>query len=361
MSERLQLPDGDLIEQAAYWFTVLRNDECPVTVRKAFDLWLDETNAHRDAYREIERAWLVTQGLDRQPEMLGLRHSAILRSVSPPDGLTKRYLWRGIAAAMVLVGLGTIGFYQFVAEPERTIVPVIAQEAVIPAQTPASQLIETAVGERSTFVLDDGSTVDLNTATRLKTVFSSTGRDVFLLQGQALFSVTTDRSRPFVVYAGDKRITALGTEFEVRLDRSDVAVTLLEGKVEVAKLKLADRDAAPEPLQTIQLTAGQRVSGSLERAESVSHEAIDRALGWREGRLEFKDEALAEVVYEINRYSIHEVQLAEPALAELRVSGSFKAGSVDNFVSALTSVYPLHTEQSVRANGSRLILVRAGK
>src|SRR5690606_15701139 len=91
----------------------------------------------------------------------------------------------------------------------------------------------TGIGQRSTVTLQDGSIVELNAQTRIKVAFGAERRSVQLLDGQAIFRVAKDASRPFVVHAGDREIIALGTAFDVRLDPSAMRVTLLEGKVAV--------------------------------------------------------------------------------------------------------------------------------
>ena len=129
--------------------------------------------------------------------------------------------------------------------------------------------------------------------------------------------------------------------------------------MEVADLTVGAAGEVGAVPQTIELSAGQRVSGDLGQAQEVSKDDLSRALSWRQGRLAFKNETLADVVYEINRYSVDQVRLAEPELGELRVSGSFKAGSVEGFVSALTAVYPLESTTQISTSGALDLVVRA--
>ncbi len=87
----------------------------------------------------------------------------------------------------------------------------------------------TNVGQRSTFALDDGSSVELDAESLINVKFSDRGRDVELVRGQVLFNAARDPHRPFIVHAGNRTIVAIGTEFDVRLDRRSVQVTLIEG------------------------------------------------------------------------------------------------------------------------------------
>ena len=358
MSERVRLPETGVTEQAAYWFTVLRDDDCPVATQKAFELWLDEDPEHRTAYSRVEYAWAATAGLENEPSMTGLRHAAIRQSVKPRFRFGHAMAAAAAAVVVAVVLAALFADSVTVVEDEPLESDVAATTA---GQAPdGNPVIETAVGERSTFQLSDGSSVDLNTATRLRVAFDEERRSIVLLEGQALFDVAQDPNRPFVVFARDRKITAIGTQFEVRLDRKDVAVTLIEGKVEVARLLLTESGEGAEAPQAIELEAGQRVSGELTEAQSVSEDELSRALSWREGRLDFENEALADVVYEINRYSTDKVHLADATLGELRVSGSFKAGSVENFVLALTEVYPLKSREEAARSGGRNLVVYSG-
>lgn len=94
-------------------------------------------------------------------------------------------------------------------------------------------LYETALGEHRTVVLDDGSRVDLNTATHLTVHLSRDRRAVALETGEVLFEVAPDPARPFVVTAGALRIRDIGTRFDVDRRPERVTVAVLEGRVQI--------------------------------------------------------------------------------------------------------------------------------
>ena len=93
--------------------------------------------------------------------------------------------------------------------------------------------ITTELGEQRNLTLSDGTRVALNTATKIRVRYDNAARRVELERGEALFEVAKVPARPFVVIAGGRRVTAVGTSFVVRRDNEEVAVTLLEGKVTV--------------------------------------------------------------------------------------------------------------------------------
>src|SRR5690606_34928319 len=97
--------------------------------------------------------------------------------------------------------------------------------------TQGQSMLTTKVGERRILTLADGSTVMLNTDTRLRVRFSDSHRTVFLENGEASFDVAKDAARPFIVKAGNTQIAAIGTTFDVRWLGQALAVTLVQGRV----------------------------------------------------------------------------------------------------------------------------------
>src|SRR5258708_31845445 len=94
----------------------------------------------------------------------------------------------------------------------------------------------TEIGAREMVPLADGSKVELNTDTRIRTVVTKERRTVWLDRGEAYFEVVPDTSRPFVVLAGSRRITVVGTKFAVRRDGDEVQVKVPEAIVHVEAL-----------------------------------------------------------------------------------------------------------------------------
>lgn len=118
--------------------------------------------------------------------------------------------------------------------------------------------VATAVGEQRTLTLEDGSRVYLNTATRAVMHYDEKVRRVELERGEALFEVAKHPAWPFIVTAGDRQITALGTAFVVRREEHDLTVTLVEGQVTVTPAQI---DKTPVPLEETRiLSPGQRLT-----------------------------------------------------------------------------------------------------
>lgn len=150
-------------------------------------------------------------------------------------------------------------------------------------------------------------------------------------------------------------VRAVGTRFNVY--RTDDAVTVLEGRVEVTAEVVSVPAVAPAaPVVPIALAAGEQTR--IEARAPVVTRQLERpkkAVAWQERRLKFERATLAEVIAEFNRY--HAMVLEDPALATKRINGSFDASdraSLVGFVEEFEDV-------EVEARGDRIaVRARAG-
>jgi len=199
----------------------------------------------------------------------------------------------------------------------------------------------TDIGEQMSVQLDDGSTLRLNTDSRVRVRFTGQVRRVHLDHGEAFFQVAHDSQRPFLVQAGSAQVRAIGTRFDVRRDGQTVRVVLTQGVVKVDSWRAPETAVTLKPGQAVNLAAGQ-----LARAETVDSQA---AVSWTQGQLTFHDRPLSEAVAEVNRYSRRKVMLGAGAPARSRVNGVFEIGDVDTFVAAVSEGLDLTAER--RADG----------
>ena len=160
-----------------------------------------------------------------------------------------------------------------------------------------------------------------------------------------------------MVQAGNRRITALGTAFDVRLSATAVAVTLIEGRVTVETTAMAVVGGTPQPREAppaILLPGEQLLATATPGTIPVVRKAdIRRATSWREGMLLFEGETLAQAIAEVNRYGGRRIEIGDPALADLQISGAFKTGQPEAFIDTLSWYLPIRV---VEADGQRIIL-----
>ena len=198
----------------------------------------------------------------------------------------------------------------------------------------------TAVGERETVTLADGSQIDLNTDTQLRVDARADRPRVWLDKGEAYFRVKHDKVRPLVVIAGDQRIVDLGTEFLVRRDENGFQIAVAHGRVNYEAPKTV---TGPRLLTLIEgdfLTTDGR---SLSLAKKSPHELANN-LGWRRGVIVFDGTTLADAVTEFNRYNRKKLVIANVAASRLTIDGTFSSDSLEGFTDVVRHVLQLRVE-----------------
>jgi transmembrane sensor len=194
----------------------------------------------------------------------------------------------------------------------------------------------------------DGSRVELNTATVIRSAMTGQRREIWLDRGEAFFDVAHHDGLPFVVHAGNRRITVLGTKFSVRRESDKVIVSVLRGRVRV------DDADNPKSVRSAIITAGDM---AIARGPSTllalrAEEKVESALAWRDGMLNFDDMRLGDAASEFNRYHNRKLLVDDPSVADMRIDGAFQASNIDAFVRLLHDAYGLKVEQS--AQGVRI-------
>ncbi|PLP99807.1 FecR family protein [Cupriavidus pauculus] len=222
----------------------------------------------------------------------------------------------------------------------RTIGSTVAAIGVLTAALwtidPAWQTsqLATRIGERTTWTLRDGSTIQLNTHSVAVVENHLRSQRVILEQGEARFTVSHGW-RKFVVQAGNATILDIGTVFNVRRLPDDPAravdIAVLEGEVAVS---------TPTARQAVSLLAGRtiEVSGSGAMTERAMHP--DSAT-WADGRLVLDGTPLRTLVAELQRYRVAPIRLRDEDVGALRLSGDFDIGRLEPLIDALPAMLPV--------------------
>jgi len=184
--------------------------------------------------------------------------------------------------------------------------------------------------------------VELNTASVVRTALGGQRREVWLDRGEAYFEVAHDPEHPFVVHAGSRDVTVLGTKFSVRHDGDKVIVAVREGRVRV------DDVSEARAVRSTTITGGDTAvaQGAATLVTAKSEERVESALAWRDGMLNFDQERLVDVAAEFNRYNARRLTVADAAAAQTRISGSFPTSRPESFVRLLRDAYGLKIEES---------------
>lgn len=302
-------PESAQAEEAVTWFARLRSGRMTAQEQAAFQTWRSRSPAHEAAWQEIGALW-------NEPE-LAAAAGEMEQAVVPTAGARRRaWLSVRVAAAAAMAALAVVA---------------VLYLAEVPLRWQADYM--TSVGQRHTLTLADQSTITLNTDSAVAWSYGMDRRDIRLLKGEAFFRVQPDVKRPFVVKHEGVTAKAVGTAFLVRERQGRIQVTVIEGVVAV--------HTGQADVQSLTATAGQQI---LITAEGARVSSVNAALAaaWTTGRLVFDNVPFSEVVAEIGRYHPGYIGLWNPALAQLRVSGSYNLADTSHILTTLTQTLPVH-------------------
>lgn len=319
----------EMLEAAMLWRHRIDSGEWSVDDEANFEIWLQADERHALAYEEIRELCGFLDQHAASPELLGARkevlasaHRRARRRWTGPAVVLRAPTRRAIAAALVAGVVGSAGAWALI---ER------------------GDVYQTKRGERRAVILDDGSVLSLDAMSKVAVRYTEAERRLTLERGQARFDVAHDVSRPFSVTAGDRRIIATGTAFNVDMLAPEVRVTLIEGRVVVLQQgRGALRPALPSS-KAVALRAGQSLVAKKDGGPpKVAAADLAEATAWQQGQLVFNDEPLAQAVQRINRYTSQRIAVADDTVGAITVSGTFNAGDIDAFVEAVNSFLPVH-------------------
>ena len=317
----------EAIRVAAHdWHARIEAGEMTPAERQAFETWLAAAPRHRAAYERAAALWREVGGIERSAlSPRSLRPLARERLIAwagrtSRDGRRPRRALRfaggsaviaALLLALLLTGLPGLPFS-------------------------GGERFETQIAETRSVALADGSRVTLGARSRVTVELEETRRLVRLRSGEAFFQVASDPTRPFVVEAGDTRVEALGTAFDLRYRDSGLRIAVAEGTVEV-------RTAGTKGAATSErLSAGQEIfadnQGALGDIAAIRPDAVGL---WRHNRLVYTGARLSEVVADANRHHEDWIFLRDDTAAQLEITAVFDAGDIEGLLAALGEALPI--------------------
>jgi transmembrane sensor len=190
-------------------------------------------------------------------------------------------------------------------------------------------------GERSEFLLPDGSHVHLNYESQIRfpLEFDENYR-VVELRGEAFFQVVKNSDKPFIVKVNNLETEVLGTSFNIKsLENSPTTeISLVTGKVKVY--------VQENPSKIIYLSPGDQLRYDDRTKELISGEFnLDKVTSWKEGTLIFENSSLAEFIDKLERWYGVEVQLDGKSNEEWKINGRYQNEKLDDILKGLSFVY----------------------
>jgi transmembrane sensor len=311
-----------VLAEASAWLARLQGPGRTDAAEAAFKTWLAEDAAHARAFARVTDIWDIIPGAAR---FSGASTATHARRPRP-----RQRLWLAAAACFACLSVVGGGTWLYLRDP----------------------VYRTAIGEQRTVALIDGTYISLNTDTALTVSYRQAERRIHLEHGEAMFDVSRNPQRPFFVQVGNEQVRALGTVFDVRSEKDGLAVFLLKGRVEVSP-----HPVAPSSIQLAQATVlspGDRITLNSSGGQTLDRPNIAEMTAWRQGEVMFDNATLSDAIAELDRYGVTHVELGDPALASLRVSGVFAVRNPGEFASTVAELHELKVVRS----GDRTIIER---
>ncbi len=329
--------DDELGDEACEWLARLNAHDVSAHDKAQFEAWRAADPRHARAVEEAALVWrrLVDAGdlaraVSEGQQFNSLTDRAIERSLQARARARRVAL---AAAATVVVALSA-GWWYGIQRPDDT--------------------FRTAIGEHSIVKLQDGSSLELNSDSRVRVTYTDRLRVVTLEQGEAYFDVKGDSKRPFWVAAGESWVGAVGTAFSVDMRSAGVRVTVREGAVKVAARTIGSVRSIAQPVTATGdlVQAGQQFNmrGDAREVRSLSTPQLARSLAWRAGQIYFKEDRLADVVDELKRYSGLDIVIEDDGSRQFTLAGTFEtnAEGIEALLASLEKGFGLN----VRRTGS---------
>jgi transmembrane sensor len=337
-----------IYDEASEWLVEFRTGDVDPATRRRFNSWLRISPEHVRAYLELAAIWNEGSRLDPSHTFDATKlidepdSNLVPLKVPGGGGAGVSGLSRGDGRTLEAGGRRPHHF-RFAAAAAAAMLSILIGAYFYIQQR---GLYSTDIGEQRSITLVDGSRIELNSRSQLRVHFTNHARDIELLEGQALFQVANDKTRPFIVHSANTQVRAVGTQFDVYRRESGTTVTVVEGTVSVdpservTAAKAGDGPGANAEAQSsaLMLTAGQQVTVSAFTPAKAGFQAkpdiqppiakpanIATATAWTQNRLVFESATLIEVADEFNRYNERRLVIENPELHDFHITGTFSS------------------------------------
>lgn len=299
-----------VLDEAIAWQLRLGSGEAQAEDEAAFSRW-------HSAHSEHARAWQQLGMLDRSLAAAAIpaARGALLRA----PGESRRKLRRMAGTGLSLLLAGCLG--------------LAVGNRYLPVRYALADVV-TGTGEMRELRLPDNTLVKLDSRTALDIRFDAGERRIVLLDGEIMVQTAHGDSRPFIVETRDGRLRALGTRFLVERQDQGTLLSVLQSAVAARPEQGSKETVVPQGRHVLVKTYGL---GPLEANGATSD-------AWTHGMLVADNLRLADLVEQLGDYRRGYLGI-DPALADLRISGSFSLSDTDLALDSLPPTLPVRIER----------------
>lgn len=253
-------------------------------------------------------------------------HHAIHKNESrkKPTLVRRIYNWYAVAAAVLLIPMLISGGIWFLTQ---------SQEETVIAEASVSSTLFAPMGSRISFTLPDGTKGWLNSGSSLEYSLPFNQNRQIAVLGEAWFDVAHDTDHPFEITVGNSKVKVLGTKFNLNAYPDDkyIEVVLEEGKVEFS-VSVCTSSIEMKPDERLVFSDG---AINIDKTEAAKYAA------WKEGKLVFRGDPMAEVARRIERWYNVEVELVDKELEKYVIRGTFQDDSLEEVFRYLSMTSPI--------------------
>lgn len=294
--------------------------ECTDIETKTIHQWTNSKPENKSIFNEYEQLWLISESnkIDENidDEWKNFESKVFVQSESetkiiPLNSQKGSYkiFFRLAASITLIIAISALAYYFSGTKYQE----VVATNTVIES------------------ILPDGSQVSLNANSKIQypATFEKNKRKI-ILDGEAFFDVSHDKTKPFIIEAGDVSIEVLGTSFYVKTNNENnkTEVVVKSGKVAVFETKNKE--------SKVLLEAGQKTEFS---TNETNHQIIENNdvnfLSWKTMNLSFDNIQLSKVIEDINKAYHSDLKIINPTVNNCLITVSFENQNLESVLKIL--------------------------
>ena len=315
--------DSTLNKTAARWFLRMQDADIDSPERTQFEHWLMQNELHQREYASIVDTWNGIDSIDELKKIAAAKQANQFLNQQKRSKKIKNAM-TALSVCFILVFAGLFGFEQY----QQWLLKPTMQMA---SESSATQIL--------TQKLDDGSEITLNASTKIEVTYYRHQRHIALLQGEAIFNVTKDNDRPFIVETNTAKIKVLGTRFAVNKLSQLVRVSVDHGSVQVE---------SKSPVNTIILHNGQVAEVAQEKgglqSVKLKHTFAEDFFKFATGTVVFNQANIVEIADTLSRYGQRNV--TAQGNSEEKISAVLNTKDIETFIHTLPKIAKVTVKQT---------------
>ncbi|MCT7638140.1 FecR family protein [Aliarcobacter butzleri] len=302
------------IEKKANSWLIRQKEGLTSFEQKEFELWLKNKH-HKKIYEENRN--LIDDCLSLDDDFIKELEDEVLKDIKIKSYFSFKYIAASVAILFTIVFSGY--------EIKRYFIPNFTQ-------------IFVSVDDKIlNIVLPDNSIIDLDKKSQIKISYYDTKRVVDLEDGNAMFSVSKDKAKPFLIKTQNTLIEVLGTKFEVINFDNKTVVNVLEGVVQVSYLSNIFKTQTLAKLEKSQ----SLILDNEEKAYIQDVINTNEIATWKNDLIKFNKTSLEDASSMFERYSNNKMIFEDEKSSKLKISGKFSTLHYDSFLKSIEMIYPV--------------------